>query len=371
MTWLKYSGLTIAAIVVFLCVGFGTYLSYLFGYQYGSTDQQKLAMGLLLAFVDVSKVLIPVVLVIVGAAWTWKIKGPVWMLVIGLSVISGLGSFGFFAGNRADFLAKLTHKTETVKDVKSEKDHKIEQRAWLPKHRPLGVVEGVYQQKRCGLKRRQKWKSCRALLAEMGTAREARRLDAEIARLKTSYKKTEVSSGKDMQLVALSSMTGWKTGQVLILIGLIVAVSVELVGLFLPAMILEGFRSLAYQEAVNRAENEVKKPSPVPDLSYQKPTGDISLRLVKPDSWQSRFHMTALQSRSDGIVSLDALFEQYVWWAKQEKISPLTQASFGEHIREYFTGVADTAIIDLENQPYVKGVSLGARFVGNLQAEGA
>lgn len=198
-------------------------MNWRFGYSIGKSELDSQLLGLASASADGLKALIPFFLfaALRNKQWSQAIAaGLLWGVCLSYSLTSALG---FAALNRADTSGVRTMQAATYADLRTELDRTRERLSWVPQHRPAATVE----QEIGSLQQSKRWKAtsgctkgtvggqvafCQQyhqLAAELGSAREAEKLQARIDEIRTQLTSaaTPVAlAGADPQAEVLSGL---------------------------------------------------------------------------------------------------------------------------------------------------------------------
>jgi len=346
-------------------------MNWRFGYSLGHSEFDSQLLGLASASSDCLKALIPFFLFAALRNRQWSQAAAaalLWGVCLTYSLTSALG---FSAMNRADTTGQRVAEAATYGDLKSELDKARERLNWVPQHRPADMVAQEVEV----LKQNRRWdmtKSCtdatagpskaycgqfHELLAELGAAQEADKLQTRIDEVRT--KLTAATSGValastvDPQVDTLSNLSGQTKSIVQTGLILMVALLVELGSalgfyvVFANWRIYETKRApvpVAKTEAAS--ETIVIKPAApaLPAVAEQTPTPALPIAanandnrqahamLQAPEGNVARYYKEKVVSSEGANLTASELYEDYTDWCNDNGKEPEALTTFGRDL---------------------------------------
>ena len=187
-------GIAAAAILLFVSGA----MNWQFGYGLGTTPANSQILGFASAASDGLKALLPffIFAAIRNKSWSQALAGgTLWAICLTFSLTSALG---FSALNRKDTTGARAVMAVNYQDLRTELKRSRERLSWIPEHRPAETVAAEM----AVLKQNRRWKrtsgctdatasksiklcqSYHQLAAEFAAAREAGKIEAQIANVK-------------------------------------------------------------------------------------------------------------------------------------------------------------------------------------------
>lgn len=336
-------------------------MNWRFGYSLGHTELDSQLLGLASAAADGLKALIPFFLFAALRNKLWSQAAAaalLWTICLSYSLTSALG---FSALNRADTTGQRAVEAVAYTDLKAELDKTRERLNWVPQHRPADTIAQEVE----ALKQNRRWdltKSCtdatsgtsksycqqyHQLLAELGAAQEADKLQSHIDQLRGQLATTTSAAAlasADPQVEVLSRLSG--RAQDLVRTGLIlmVALLVELgssLGFF---VVFSNWRVYEKSATIVKAEPmvvEAVKPvaieAPAAEVAVtanDNATRSTTLKLQAPEGNVTRYFKENVVAAEGSNLSASELYEDYCNWCNENGKEPDALTTFGRELSE-------------------------------------
>lgn len=305
-----------------------------FGIRLGAEDGDAWAYGLASVCADGLKVVLPFAI-----AWAWQRRKAVewlagaslWLIITIYSLVSALS---FAAVNRDEIAGRRIAAAQTYTDLRQELEGKSRKRDALGLTRPSGAIDADLKasqlQPRYAASHQCTETSTRdlrvfcerhfKLSGEGGTAREADRLDAEIAAIKSrleALSQHATARSADPQVELFKSLSGLSHGTIKAALAVLVCLLIELgsgLGLF---VVMSCYRALAQQEKTDEADTAS--------------TLRLEVLQASDADWiESRLHRDPQAS-----VSAAELYADYrVWTEARGRSNVLNVTAFGRLLSE-------------------------------------
>jgi hypothetical protein len=376
-------------------------MNYRFGFSLGKTATDGQIYGLASAAADCFKALAPFFFfaALRNKMWSQAMAAAVvWLVVTAYSMTSALGHAAL---NRLDTTGQRAVEAANYKDLRADSKRAQEQLAWVPQHRPVATVESDLN----GMRGQRAWTSSRQCTdvttkvsrefcqqyfkvnAELGSAKEAEKLEARIAQINAKLAKATggtVLAESDPQASVLARLSGLGLEQVQTALTIFVALLIEIgsgFGMYVAfahwrlheparereAEVRTARARTAREDDVHddlyadnddlarretEAEPAAAKPyaapaaasvaepasaTPAPQAPAARSYGANDNRVANgvPDSDVQRFYRERVLSKQEGSsVTAQDLYEDYCVWCEEQDKEPFAHPRVSREIKE-------------------------------------
>lgn len=265
-------------------------MNFRFGQSLGRTEWDGLVYGMASACADGFKVILPFA---IALAWRSSrllaatVGSALWLVFTAYSMTSSLGHS---AANRSEVAGSKRHEIANYQDLRRALEVKQREREQLPTFRPIATVEAEL----AATEQNRKWgwsKQCKdaasrdlrsfceghaRLQGELGTAKRATDLDAEVATLRAKIDGAGAQGAgqeSDAQVAILRDLLGFTDERVRLALTVMVSLMVEL-GSGLGLFVVFGQRL----QAEHAQSTAVKKPGKTDVPLLGKPSSELAWR---------------------------------------------------------------------------------------------
>ncbi len=344
-------------------------MNWRFGFSLGRTEFDGLIYGSASAAADCLKALIPFFLfaAIRNRMWSQALAAVVVGAVcVAYSLTSALGHAAL---NRMDTTGQRAVEAQTYKDLRADLERTQGQLGWVPRHRPIGVVESDIG----NLQNQRPWswtKGCTAvtgkegrgfcqgyheLTAELAAAKDAERLGARIAVLSeklSGASGTSVMAEADPQAAVLAKLSGFEVATIQIAMTIFIALLLEVgsgLGMYIAfsqwrlydarSPVAPAMSSVASNTTAAVVAAPVREAAPVQIAKPRSGANDnrsapAPQRLIAPETDVERFYKESVETQDGSSLTATELYEEYCAWCEEKEKEPLALPTFGREFGE-------------------------------------
>jgi hypothetical protein len=350
-------------------------MNWQFGYNLGRTPFDGQIYGAASAAADCMKALVPFFFF---AAWRNRMwsqavaSALVWGVVTAYSLTSALGHAAL---NRADTTGARSVQSQSYGDIRSDLKRAQDQLSWIPQHRPAATVQadidGLKGQKAWGWSsgctkldgkaERQLCDKFHALEAELGSAQQAKELEARITAAQTKLANQTTHTGSasaDPQAAVLTALLAKafpdvKIEDVQTMMTVFVALLLEVgsgLGMYVafsqwrlhdvqapsaprivPVAQAATINTAAVAVAAQPAVQQLAKPRSGANDNRSAPA---VTRMVAPETDVERFYKESIDVTDGSSLTATELYEDYCAWCETKTKEPLALPTFGRAFGE-------------------------------------
>ena len=345
-------------------------VNWRFGYSLGKTEFDGQLLGAASAAADCFKALVPFFFfaALRNRAWSQAMASAlVWAVVTSYSLTSAIGYKSDLTDTKS---GQASVETTAYKDLRADLEHKRNQLAWVPQHRPEATVKAEID----GMKARREYNWSNActdtkaksnrefceklngLEVEVASARKAASLETQIAdisaKLASKAGPSIVTSSADSQANVLGKLTGLSRETIQIAMTILVALLLEIgsgFGMFVSFSVwrlydrkapvapsMASLQSAATAVAVQPVASQPKVPRVSANDNRTAP------RLTAPETDVERYHKERIETQEGASITATALYEDYCAWCEEQQKEPLALPTFGREFAD--KGVAKAKI---------------------------